>query len=173
LEIEGGGKGRELQVRVPFDGNVTTCGMQKNAVFLDVGSVECSPGPAEALAPLLVTELRKVGFKVDVGSTPAKPTTVQIDGEVLQFFTEPVSRVANDTDVYLALTARTATGLQAERRLYEKGRGGDAQRSVNSAVRKILQSSVQAIVELLDQYPMVGRPPGMVPKKAADKGTTP
>ena len=169
MEIEAEGKGRELQVRVPFRGASRTCGMQKNAAFLDVGAVECTEDPGTALASLLVTQLRKAGFKVDVGSEPTKPTTVQIDGELLQLYTEPVSRVSSDADIYLHLTARSGNGLLAERNLFEKGRGGDAQRSVNSGVRKMLTAAVQAITELMDQYPMLGKATGLPsPKTSAE-----
>jgi hypothetical protein len=100
---------------------------------------------------------------------PTKPTTVQIDGELLQLYTEPVSRVSSDADIYLHLTARSGNGLLAERNLFEKGRGGDAQRSVNSGVRKMLTAAVQAITELMDQYPMLGKPTGSPsPKTSAE-----
>lgn len=156
LEIETTGKGREILVRVPFQGGLETCGMQKDSFYLDVGTIRCSGDPGAALSDLLVKELRKAGFRVQTGEIPAKSTTVQIGGELFQFYSEPVSKGGNETDIHLQLTARSGTGLDAERAYYEKGHGGDAQRSVNSAVRKTLQSLVDGIVELMDNYPMLG-----------------
>ncbi len=156
LEIEAVGKGREIQVKVPFDGGLETCGMQKDSFLMDVGTVRCIDNPAVALADLLVSGLRKAGFKVATGDTPATPATVQIEGELLLLYSEPVGKSGNETDVHVRLTARSLSGLDAERKFYEKGRGGDAQRSVNSAVRRVLQRMVDAIIELMDDYPMLG-----------------
>ena len=173
LEIETEGKGREISVRIPFEGGLETCGMQKDSFYLDVGTVRCTDNPAAALADLLVKQLRKAGFKVQTGAIPTKATTVQIEGELLLFFTEPVGKGGSETDVHLQLTARSGTGLDAERTFYEKGRGGDAQRSVNSGVRRILQTMLGAIIELMDDYPMLGRSSTSVPKKPSNPEQSP
>lgn len=158
LEIDAVGKGREIRVKVPFEGGLETCGMQKDSFLMDVGTVRCSNNPAVALADLLVAGLRQAGYKVATGDAPSSPATVQIEGELLLLYSEPVGRAGNETDVHVRLTARSLSGLDAERKFYEKGRGGDAQRSVNSAVRRVLQKMVDAVIELMDDYPMLGTP---------------
>lgn len=160
LEIDNVGRGRELQVKVPFEGGLETCGMQKDSFNMDVGTVHCTNNPAAVLADLLVIELREAGFKVETGETPSKPTTPHIDGELLLLYSEPVGKSGNETDIHVHLIVRSATGLDAERKFYEKGRGGDAQRSVNSAIRRMLQKMVDSIIELMDDYPMLGVSPG-------------
>lgn len=164
LEIEPVGAGRELQVKVPFDGGEETCGMQKDSFLMDVGTIRCSANPAGALADLFVNALRKAGFKVETGAKPTRPTTVQLEGELLLLYSEPVGKAGNETDIQVHLTARSLSGLDARRKFYEKGRGGDAQRSVNSATRRMLQRMVDAVIELMDDYPMLG-----VPRRAASR----
>lgn len=173
LELEAVGKGREIQVKTPFEGGVETCGMQKDSFYMDVGTIHCSSDPGAALSVLLVKALRQAGFKVETGETPAKPTTVQITGDLELLYSEPVGKGGNETDLHLKLTARSGTGLDAERKFYEKGRGGDAQRSVNSAVRRVLQASVNAIIDLMDQYPMLGTATRSVPKKSSGSEPAP
>lgn len=163
LEIEAVGQGREIQVKVPFEGGLETCGMQKDSFLMDVGTVRCANNPAAALADLLVSALRKAGFKVDTGDTPSRPATVHIEGELLLLYSEPVGKAGNETDIHVRLNARSLSGLDAERTFYEKGRGGDAQRSVNSAVRRVLQKMVDAVIALMDDYPMLGAPTRATP----------
>lgn len=165
LEIEPEGKGRDLQVHLPFEGdNPDECGMQKDSFFLDVGVVRCANDPAAELATLFIAELRKAGFQVATGSGVVKPTTVQIDGELLRLYAEPVAKSSMEADIQVILKARTGNGLDAERKFYEKGRGGDFQRAVNSAVRKMLQSMVTSVIELMDQYPGLGKPAKLPPR---------
>lgn len=157
LRPEAIGNNREVFVQQPFEGGLKTCGMQKNSAYLDVGKVECATNPADALADLLVGQLRKAGFHVQTGPDQPKPSTLQIRGIMMKFFLEPVGSQGYETDVQLRLTARSDTGLEAERIFYEKGRSMDVQRSVNGAVRKVLETMTNAIMELMNDYPMLGK----------------
>lgn len=171
LEIESVGNGRELQVKVPFDGGIDTCGMQKDSFLMDVGAIRCKNNPARALAEIFVGALRQAGFKVDTGDAPARPTTVHLDGELMLLYSEPVGKAGNEADIHVELTARSLTGLEAHRKFYEKGRGGDAQRSITSAVRRMTQTMVDAVIELTDDYPMLGVPQrSITAPKAASTG---
>ncbi len=174
LEIESVGKGRELQVKVPFDGGIDTCGMQKDSFLMDVGTIRCKNNPAVALAEIFIGALRQAGFKVDKGDAPARPTTVHLEGELMLLYTEPVGKAGNEADIHVSLNARSLTGLEAHRKFYEKGRGGDAQRSINSAVRRMTQTMVDAVIELMDDYPMLGIPQRSIPApKPPVKGQKP
>lgn len=153
------GKGREVQVKAPFEGGVPNeCGMQKDSFLLDVGIVRCANSPGSELSALFVKALREAGYKVTTGDATSSPTVLQLEGELLRLYSEPVSRSSMEADIQVNLKARTGNGLDAERKFYEKGRAASFQRAVNSAVRKMLQSMVSSVAELLDQYPSLGKP---------------
>ena len=157
LQVDADGNDRLVYIQRPFEGGLKVCGMQKNSAYLDVGKIECKTNPADTLADLFAGELRKAGFRVQGNPDQPKPSTLQIRGVMMKFFLEPVGSQGNETDVQLRLTARSDTGLEAERIFYEKGRSMDAQRSVNGAVRKVLETMTNSITELMNDYPMLGR----------------
>lgn len=173
LRPEANGNDREVFIRQPFEGGLKTCGMQKNSAHLDVGTVECATNPADTLAVLLAGQLRKAGFQVQTDPDQPKPSTLQIRGVMMKFFLEPVGSQGYETDVQLRLTARSDTGLEAERIFYEKGRSMDAQRSVNGAVRKVLETMTNSIMELMNDYPMLGKGGTAARAPSPSSGPTP
>lgn len=173
LAIETTGNDRPVYIQQPFEGGLKVCGMQKNSAYLDVGKIECRTNPADSLPALLTDQLRKAGFRVQTNPEQPKPNTLQIRGVMMKFFQEQVSAQSYETDVQLKLTAASDTGLQAERILYEKGRSADAQRSANSAVRKVLETMIAAITELLDDYPMLSPKQNITGSSATSSGSSP
>ena len=134
------------------------CGEQKVTYGLTPGKMVCIEPPGEALARLLAEHLRASGFEVRTEAT-ASAGAVRIEGSLLRFFVEPVRRNDYETDIEVSLKASSATGLEAERRFFEKGRGSEIQRAINSGVRKFLTDAAAAITALLDRYPDLGAPP--------------
>lgn len=164
-----GGEGRELVVAVPFADQRTSpgrCGMQKNGYNMDTADAICRVAPATRLAELLADGLRKAGFAVRSQATGAKPSALQIQGNLLQFFVEPVIGFAMgdmETDIKIRLVARSSTGLLAERDFFVKGTqsafvGSESnfQKSVDDASMRVIQQMVAAIVTLLNRYPQLG-----------------
>jgi hypothetical protein len=156
------GAGRRVLVQVPFEDKRPDrdhCGMQKKTYGVTPGFVYCTTPPEAELARLLAERLRAAGFDVTTGEVPGSADTVRIEGRLLQFFVEPVRPTADlETDIHVKLRATTASGLEAEREFYKKGRGSDFQRSVNSGVRKILTAMVAAVSDLMDRNPALGQP---------------
>lgn len=159
-----GGAGRRLAVLVPFADQrplQVFCGDQKKTYALTPGKILCAVPPAAALAELLAAELRAAGFDVSLADGVVMADRVKLEGQLLQFFVEPVRGPSDtETDIHVRLRVTSADGLEAEREFYEKGRGSDFQRSVNSALRKILPAMATAVIGLLDAYPQVAAPFG-------------
>ena len=169
-----GGDGRVVIVRRPFKDtrpDPGRCGMQKNGGGSATAKAVCSEPPASWLASLLVTELRAAGFTVV--ETSDKPSAVELDGTVAQFFVEPLvlfSTVDVETDVKVSLSATSASGLAAERTFYVKAVRSSAaatpanfQKSIEIASRQIARDLVAAVLSLMNRYPELGSrwpPPG-------------
>lgn len=157
MEAVGRSEDRDIQVDLQFVDERETrdiCGIQKNGYNMDVGTVLCSAEPAAKLAELLARRLGTAGFKVLSGGEAKSPAAIQVQGKLIKLFVEPVgSPNVIETDIHIRLTVRSGNGLLAEREFFEKGKTGDYERSLNSAARKILESMVAAIVELVNRYP--------------------
>ncbi|HEY4186844.1 MAG TPA: YajG family lipoprotein [Polyangia bacterium] len=148
------------------------CGMKKNGYNADTANVLCSSAPNFSLGDLVASELSAAGFKVLSNPNQAGPSTIVLVGTVEQLFVEPKLNYFTssfETDVALKLSARTATGLLAERRFYVKGEEAtvfaseqDMQKSLDSGVRQLVTSVVGAVANLADEVPPVPRvpPPG-------------
>lgn len=160
MEAVGRADGREIQVDIPFVDEREArdiCGIQKNGYNMDVGTVLCSAEPATTLAELLARHLGTGGFRVLSGGDAKSRAAIHVQGKLLKLFVEPVrSPNVIETDIHVRLTVRSGNGLLAERDFFEKGKTGDHQRSLNSAARKILDSMVAAILELVNRYPELG-----------------
>ena len=164
-----GGDGREIAVTVPFVDQRATpgrCGMQKNGYNMDTADAVCRVPPTTRLAELLVDGLKKAGFAVRSQAGGGKPSALQIQGTLLQFFVEPVIGFAMgdmETDIKIRLVARSPTGLLAERDFFVKGTQSamvgtqsNFQKSVDDASTRVVQQMVAAIVSLFNRYPQLG-----------------
>jgi hypothetical protein len=162
-----GGDGRVVIVRRPFKdarADAGRCGMQKNEAGNATAKAVCSEEPAAWLAGLLATELSAAGFTVVEASD--KPSAVQLEGTLAQFFVEPLvlfSTVDIETDVKVTLVATSATGLVADRTFYVKGIRSSAgataanfQKSVEIASQQIARDLVAAVLSLMNRYPELG-----------------
>lgn len=169
------GDGREIALIVPFtDARPTParCGMKKNGWNMDTADILCSEPPNQWLGRLLADELRKAGFRVVSDPGQLGPNALQIAGTLTQFFLEPDLggfTVGHEADIGLQLVATTSSGLTAERRFYTKGRETsfwgreyNYQLAANAAVSDLLVRVLDAVSELVQQYPDLGRPAHVV-----------
>ena len=144
--------------------NGPRCGMQKNMYNMDTANVHCTEDPAVAMTRLLITELAAGGFVVNQG-TPG-PESVILEGALLQFFVEPkvgVFTFTPEADIHIALHARTASGLAADRSFYVKGEEtsmagleSNFQKAAEAATRHIVLDMAGAVLSLFDRFPGLG-----------------
>lgn len=158
------GNGREVMVLGPFSNRrpARRCGMKKNGFNSDTANIQCSTSPEAGLSRLLGAELTAAGFKVLKSRSQSTPSTLMLTGRLDQLFIEPASNFFNvtwETDIALYLKVTTATGLVAERTFSVKGEEAtflnerDAQKSLDSAVHKLVIAVVGALANLSDQIP--------------------
>ncbi|CAL1241733.1 hypothetical protein [Candidatus Methylocalor cossyra] len=156
------GEGRRVVVQLPFADqrpDPDHCGVQKITYGLTPGLILCTGLPADDLGRQLVNSLRAAGYAARAADGTRPKDALLIEGQLLKLYIEPVQGVANtEADLHVRLLARSADGLEAEREFYLKGRAGDYQRALNSAVRKTLTAMVEAIGQLLERYPTIGQP---------------
>lgn len=166
------GAGREILLIVPFADRRTTperCGMKKNGWNMDTADIHCSAPPGGWLAQLLAEELRAAGFRVGTDPREAGSGALRLDGVLSQFFVEPKAdafTVTPEADIALRLVATSRSGLHAHRRFYMKGRQPSLfgfeenfRLASEAAVRQMLARVVEAVAELVRQYPQLGQPP--------------
>ncbi len=163
-------QGREILLVVPFTDQrpiKDQCGMKKNGFNMVTSRIDCSAPPDQFLSQLLGQELTAAGFKVVTDPAQATSAAIRIEGVLLQFFAEPHAAYTTtpEADIELRLLASSASGLQAQRRFYVKARelslsGADLnfQLAANDAIKQVLNRSVAAILELLQQFPQLGLP---------------
>jgi hypothetical protein len=160
------GGGREIAVVPAFTDRRPQrhrCGMKKNGYNMDTANIFCATPPYVFLANLLRAELAAAGFRVVSDPRAVGGSTVVISGELQQFFVEPkigAVTFSPETDIGLKLTATTGTGLYAERRFYVKGEevslagtDGNLQLAYEAAIRQMMRATVDAITNLVDQFP--------------------
>ncbi len=145
--------------------------MKKNGYSMDTANVLCEWQPEQSIPTLLASSLQASG----VDLRPRSPTddTVQIRGEVLEYFIEPINRffyLNIEADIHVRLTLTSRSGLVAERDFYVKGEEfsaveaeADFQSSNDAATRRIVLAMTNAIIQLLNQYPQLGRAVGPFP----------
>jgi hypothetical protein len=168
-----GGNGRQIIVAVPFtDGRQikTHCGVQKNGYGMDTAAARCVEDPAQWIAAFLARELTASGFTVLPAESGAKNSALKVDGLLLKIFAEPVVgfwSTTVETDLQVKLTATSRTGLHAERTFFTKGEvtnviwpQGIFNDSVENSTKALLKQMVDAILELMKQYPELGSRPG-------------
>lgn len=161
------GEGREVVLVRPFadQRHEDRCGMKKNGYGSPIAKIFCSGDARSSLENLLVSELRGAGFKVLRDRAQAGPSTIILVGTLEKLFVEPDLNYftsAYEADVALKLSARTTTGLWAERHFYVKGveatvtgSDQDIQRSFDSGIRQMVTSVVGAVANLAEEIPIV------------------
>ena len=137
-----GGNQRQVIVAVPFaDGRQITnrCGMQKGGYGNETANALCQGEPAQWIAAFLASELKA-----------AEP--------VVGFWSTTV-----ETDLNVKLVATSRTGLRAERTFFVKGEltsiiwpQGIFNDSLENGTRELLTKMVEAILDLMKQYPELG-----------------
>jgi len=161
-----GGLGRTVVIVAPFAdvrAHPNRCGMQKNGYNMDTADAICDRDPAEWIATVLARQLTAAGFHVVATSSEADAASLQVQGELVQFFVEPVIGFwtgSLEADLAVRLVAESADGLLAERRFFAKGvRGGQLfsvrgayQLALERATDEIVSEMVLAILELADKY---------------------
>jgi uncharacterized lipoprotein YajG len=140
------------------------CGMKKNGYNADTASVFCASTPEHMLADILTAQLAQAGFNVGRDPRAAGPSTIVLSAVIDQLFVEPKNNYFSatmETDIGLTLTAKTATGLSAERRFYVKGEEAtfwageeDMLLSLESAIRQLGFAVVGAVANLADRVPV-------------------
>jgi hypothetical protein len=164
-----GGNQRQVIVTIPFsDGRQITnrCGMQKGGYGNETATAYCEADPARWLATMLAAELKASGYTVLTSEDGSRDTAVKIDGVLLKIFAEPVVGAWStliETDLSVRLVATSRTGLRAERTFFVKGdlesviwTQGLFNDSLEKGTRDLLGKMVEAILELMKQYPQLG-----------------
>jgi hypothetical protein len=164
-----GGNQRQVIVTVPFADErqiKNRCGMQKGGFGNETANAVCQGDPAQWLAAFLATELKASGFRVLPAEDGARDSALKIDGLLLKIFAEPVVGVWSTTvesDLNVKLVATSRTGLHAERTFFAKGEltsviwtQGIFNDSLEDGVRALLARMVEAILDLMKQYPELG-----------------
>lgn len=163
------GNGRQIILAVPFSDArqiKNHCGVQKNGYGQVTASALCVEEPAQWIATFLARELTASGFMVVPAEGGARESALKIDGALLKIFVEPVVgfwTTTVESDLQVKLTATSRTGLQAERTFFVKGEvtsiiwpQGIFNDSLENGTRQLLTKMVEAILELMKQYPELG-----------------
>jgi hypothetical protein len=169
-----GGNQRQVIVTAPFaDARRIPyrCGMRPNGYaygsrYYHESDAVCEGDPAQWLAALLRSELRASGFTVVPAEASAPERALKVEGVLIKTFAEAVlgwALTTVETDLSVKLMATSRTGLQAERTFFVKGKSSSPtswspvfNSSLEDAVRQLLGEMVQAIIELMNQYPELG-----------------
>ena len=164
-----GGNQRQVVVIVPFaDARQITdrCGVQKNGFGSETARGICQGNPAQWLAEFLARELRASGFTVLATEDGARESALKVQGTLLKIFVEPVTgfwATTVESDLQVKLVATSRTGLRAERTFFTKGEltsviwpQGIFNDSLEDGVRQLLANMINAILELMNQYPQLG-----------------
>jgi hypothetical protein len=142
--------------------------MQKNGFGMETADVVCSVPPPVWLAQTLTHALTTAGFRVNTNPAMQRPSSLRIDGTVLQFFVEPdlgFFTFTPEADLSVKLVASSQSGLYAERTFYFKGietsmvgTESNFQKASDTATTQAVTVMVKAIAALLDRYPQLGTP---------------
>jgi hypothetical protein len=164
-----GGNQRQVIVAMPFADErqiKNRCGVQKGGYGNETATANCVGNPAQWIAAMLAAELKASGFTVLATEDGSRDSALKIDGVLLKIFAEPVvgawsTLVESDLSVRLVATSRT--GLRAERTFFVKGdvenviwTQGVFNDSLERGTRDLLGKMVEAILELMKQYPQLG-----------------
>ena len=164
-----GGNQRQIVLTKPFaDGRQvpTLCGVQKSGYGDETATVYCEDDPARWIADALAAELRASGFTVLSAREGARDTAVTIEGALLKLFAEPVLGpwlTTIETDLSVRLVATSWSGLRTERTFFVKG-GRESivwtdkcfNESLARGTQDLLAKMVEAVLELMKQYPELG-----------------
>lgn len=176
-----GGEGRQIIVVLPFADEREIrdrCGMQKNGYNMDTADAVCMDDPNLWIAHLLREELRRSGFTVLTPGDDHRASALRLDGSLLKIFVEPVIGFWSgslEADLSVKLRASSETGLVAERTFFVKGWKGGTMVSttqpyltaLHRATQELTAELVNAILELMEQYPQLGdRGDGLQPMLA-------
>jgi len=164
-----GGSQRQIIVTAPFADSreiKSRCGVQKGGYGNETAVAVCQGEPAQWLADLLAIELKASGFTVLPTDAGARDSALKLDGVLLKVFAEPVVGAWStnvETDMNVRLVATSKTGLKAERNFFVKGElqsiiwtQGIFNDSVEHGAHDLLKKMVEAILELMNQYPQLG-----------------
>jgi hypothetical protein len=164
-----GGNQRQVIVAIPFADErqiKNRCGMQKNGYGTETATAYCVSDPAQWIAAMLAAELKASGFTVLTTAEGSRDSALKIDGVLLKIFAEPVVGAWStliESDLSVKLVATSRTGLRAERTFFVKGdvenviwTQGIFNDSLERGTRDLLGKMVEAILELMKQYPQLG-----------------
>lgn len=166
-----GGKQRSVIVVKPFSDNrkdTSRCGMKKNGFNSDTADAICKTNPGEWMSQLLADELRASEFSVSTDSPPSGTSALILEGAIMKLFVEPVIGMWSgslETDIQVKLTAKSNSGLHAERIFFGKGikKGviigtlNPYHASLKRATDEILTKMVEAVFFLMNKYPQLGK----------------
>ena len=164
-----GGNQKQIILTMPFTDArqvPTLCGVQKSGYGDETATVYCEDDPARWIARVLAAELEKSGFTVLSAEEGARDTAVRIEGALLKLFAEPVLgpwSTTIETDLSVRLVATSRNGLRTERTFFVKG-GRESivwtdkcfNESLARGTQDLLAKMVEAILELMKQYPELG-----------------
>jgi hypothetical protein len=167
-----GGNQRQVVVAIPFsDARQITnrCGLQRSGYGDETATAYCEGDPTHWLAAMLAGELEASGFTVLAAEQGGRDSALKIEGVLLKIFAEPVVgawTTTIETDLSVRLVATSRTGLRAERTFFVKGdresvvwTQGVFNESLERGARELLGKMVEAILELMKQYPDLGFAP--------------
>jgi hypothetical protein len=145
--------------------NAKSCGARRNANGADVGRVRCLMEPTQWLNETILNGLDRRSFKVVTLQSAKSKAPLQVSLTLKTLFVDEVletERASMLADVEVHLVVRTASGLLAERSFFVREReiaptDGSYQDTLTLASRQMSNAILDAIVELANRYPALGK----------------
>lgn len=145
--------------------NAKSCGARRNANGADVGRVRCLMEPTQWLNETVLNGLDRRRFEVVTLENAKSKAPLQVSLTLKTLFIDEVleaERVSMLADVEVHVLVRTASGLLAERSFFVRDREsapteGSYQDTLTLASRRVSNDILDAIVELANRYPSLGK----------------
>lgn len=147
--------------------NPRSCGARRNVYGADVGRVRCQMEPTQWLNEAVLRGLHHRSFKVVQLHSAKSGSPLHVSLGLRTLFIDEILEgdgVTMVADVEVHVTVRSNTGLLAERSFFVREREFSANESsyqdtLTLASRRMQNHILDAIVELADRYPALGRAP--------------
>jgi len=161
------GLAREVVVFPSVDQRATAprCGARRNMYGADVGRVRCTMEPTQWLNEAVLNGLHRRNFKIVTLANAKSQSPLQVNLTLKTLFVDELvetGRVEMVADVEVVVVVRTSSGLQAERSFFVRKdhsapNEGTYQELLLLASRQVSNDILDAIVELADRYPALGK----------------
>lgn len=145
--------------------NPRHCGARRNANGADVGRVRCLIEPTQWLNEAVLNGLHRRNFKIVQLYNAKSAAPLQVNLTLKTLFIDEIHEndaVSMLADVEVHVVVRTTSGLLAERSFFVRERRATPSESsyqdtLTLASRQMSRNIIDAIVELADRYPSLGK----------------